>query len=118
MKKVLIVEDEDCYIDRYTDALTGKVVLLFADNVANAIRMFDENTDVAVVVMDACLSSGSMPNSMPVVKHIREAGYTGDIIANSSSFNRTLKAVGCNLECWDGSKSLIPKQLIELLGLQ
>jgi hypothetical protein len=80
--------------------------------------MFDENTDVVVVVMDACLGFNNEPNSIPVVKHIRETGYAGDIIANSSAFNKTLMTAGCNLQCWNSDKLQIPAQIIELLSLE
>ena len=117
MKKILIVEDSMLYINIYTEALAGKAELLIAETVEEAIRLFNENTDVAVVVMDGCLNRNSVFDTHKVIKHIRACGYTGHIIANSSGNNRPLVNSGCNKVCTYGDKNLIPTQLTVLLGL-
>ena len=117
MKKVLIVEDDAIYTDYYKVRLAGKIELLIAEDIKNAIRLFDDNTDLAAIVMDACLDNPSNPDTMKVVEHIRRSGYTGPMIANSSVYNTILIAAGCNVRCNDSDKYMIPEQLIELLGL-
>src|SRR3989338_8254380 len=120
MKKVLIVEDSYAYYSRYIsdlEDLEGTVRMLLARGLTDAWRLFSENTDVDEIVMDACVHSQE-PDTMPLVKRIREAGYSGHIIANSNSSrnNKVLLEVGCNIE-FRGDKIEMVDQLLKLIDV-
>ncbi len=117
MKKILIVEDAPAHINLYISVISDKASVLIANNVKEAVSMFDANLDVAAVVMDACLNSHGIPDTIEIIKHIRESGYKGDIVANSSCYNEELRNAGCNIGCTDANKKITPMKLIELLGL-
>ncbi len=117
MKKILIIEDDINHIEKYEAELGGKVELILAETVVDAKRLFDENTDVAAVVVDGCLTDGGEPDTLEVVRHIRRTGFSGPMIANSSTHNKLLREAGCDKSCTYGDKGIIPTQLIELLGL-
>jgi len=118
MKKVLIIEDVIYVISDYEEELEGKCELLFARRKDDALSLFDENLDnLDAIVIDGSLSHGGNLDTLDIVEHIRKSGYTGDLIANSSTYNDKLVEAGCNLRCMNDAKKFIPKQLISLLGL-
>ncbi len=120
MKKVLIVEDSHGYYSRYRsdlEDLTSEVQMLLAWKISQAWELFSQNSDLDVIIVDACMHSQE-PDTMPLVKKIREAGYKGHIVANSNSSknNKVLLEAGCNLE-FAGDKTEMVDQLLKLIGV-
>lgn len=96
--KVLIVEDRRINQEIYAAELQGKVFLMQAMNLEDGQRLFMENPDVALIVMDACLS-GDEPDSISLVKKIRET-FSGPMIAASAAaeYRKLLLRAGCSHE--------------------
>ncbi len=115
MKKVLIIEDEDGIIRRYRAILEGKVTLIIAKTVEDAERLFMENADADIIVVDGCLSETF--DTGDLVKHIRSTGYSGTMIANSSMYNEKLLQAGCNIRCDRGDKKAVGEQVLQLLSI-
>lgn len=115
MKKILIVEDLERVQNKFSDALAGKVELLQAYTLSQAITLFIEHKEtLAVIAMDACVP-GDEPNSMRIVKMIRAEGFMGPMIAISSLDEYRMKLVeaGCSHEC---EKDRLPEQVLELVA--
>lgn len=112
--KVLIVEDVELYQKRYAQMLKGKVELLQALDLKDGKRLFLENPDISLVVMDACISEDT-PNSIPLVKKIRET-FTGPIIAASAdpSYRKFLVDAGCSHQA---PKADVPSLICTILGI-
>lgn len=110
--KVLIVEDDDLCQTMYTDCLGKTTEILSATTLEDGKRLFDENPDIAIVVMDACVPGGK-PNSMKLVKHIRKT-FSGPMIAASSDsdYQDILVEAGCSLK---SPKYEVPSLVRELL---
>lgn len=81
--KILIVEDEEYLIELLTAFLGEEVRVVSAKTLTEGERVFKENSDIELVVMDCCVP-GKTPNSMWLVQKIRKNGFTGPIIAKSS----------------------------------
>ena len=64
--------------------------------------------------MDACVP-GDWPNTMPLVRKIRQT-FVGPIIANSSllEYRKKLLEAGCDYECEKGE---VAKKVLELIEL-
>ena len=97
MKKILVVEDFDPYYETVKKGLAGKVEIVRAETLSEGHKLFQENPDVDLIIMDACVP-GDRPNSMPLVAEIVKSGYNKPIIASSTlgSYRRKLIAVGYN----------------------
>lgn len=113
-KKVLFVEDRAWQQKDWLEALDGKVEIISALSIAEAEEKFTANTDIAAIVMDACVP-GDEPNTIPLVKKFRET-FTGPMIATSSYFGyrQMLVRAGCDHDC---AKYKVPEKLCEILGL-
>lgn len=114
LPKVLIVEDDNDYQGMYSSELGEKVHLLQAFTINEAEEMFAENSDIALVVMDACVAS-EWPNTQELVRLIR-ASFKVPMIAASSDwdYRQELKRCGCD---HDARKDKVPAMVVELLGL-
>lgn len=112
--KVLIVEDGKQHQQEYTKALQDKVELLQAFDFEDGERMFLENPDISLVVMDACIASDK-PNSIRLLKKIRET-FAGPIIAASAdpSFRNFLVKEGCSHQA---PKAQVPSLVCTILGV-
>ncbi|MEK7574787.1 MAG: response regulator [Patescibacteria group bacterium] len=98
-KKVLIVEDDRVVQSGYCRALDDRVALLHAFSIEQARIMFHANSGLALIVMD-----GFMPgdvSTIPLVHEFRAAGFTGPMLASSTSAEISLKLVeaGCSYKC-------------------
>lgn len=95
MKKILVVEDHDVYYYLIEQKLHGKAELLRGATLSEGRRLFHENPDISLVIMDACVP-GDEPNAMPLVAEIVESGFSKPIIASSSmpSYTRALARAG------------------------
>lgn len=119
MKKILIVEDSAEYQQKFSDALSEKFELLQAFTLPEGIALFEARSDeLAAVAMDACVP-GDSPNSMSVIRYIRDTGYTGPVIAISSlrEYRMVLMAVGCDYECPKADFPLFLLKVLEKAGV-
>jgi DNA-binding NarL/FixJ family response regulator len=114
MKKVLIVEDHRFLQEQWKEELSGKVEILSAFSISEAEEKFVENSDIDLIVMDACVP-GNNPNTSPLVEKFR-ATFVGPMIATSSisGYRQQLMRAGCDYEC---PKEGVVKKLSELLDL-
>lgn len=116
--KILVFEDDSRVTDRYQERLAGEPVeIICAQLPGEAMECYEEHKDtVDIIVMDACLADNK-PDTIPLVRHIRESGFTGHMIANSSEalFNHELIKAGCDLWVRYSNKYDVPDLLIELL---
>jgi len=98
-KKVLLVEDYPAWIKIIKEDLGGAAEVLSATTVEEAEKMFEDNPDIALIIMDACVP-GDEINTLPLVKKIRET-FTGPIIAISANdlYRKKLVEAGCTCEC-------------------
>lgn len=113
LKKVIVVEDDIFFQEMFSRVLSNKVELLQAFTIKEAEKLFAENPDVSVIVMDACVP-GSKPTTLPLVQKIRQT-FSGPIIAASSlpEFRKELLIAGCNHEC---EKIDIPRMVLKIIG--
>jgi CheY-like chemotaxis protein len=111
---VLIVEDDSLLQETYADLLGNHIQLYAAFTIEDALSYFDlhQHTLVAIVV-DACVP-GNTPNTLPVVRHIRESGFAAPIMATSSNpdYREQLVAAGCSHSC---EKKDVAKVLMQIL---
>ena len=114
LKKILAVEDLQHKQDEWRSALNGRVDFLSALTIKEAIELFDNNPDVDVVVMDACVP-GDTPTTQGLIRKIRET-FKGPMIACSSdsSYRRLLMSCGCDHQAL---KDDVPTKVLEVLGL-
>jgi DNA-binding response OmpR family regulator len=113
--KVLIVEDDEHYNARYYKLLSKKATVLIASSLAQAGSMFNDNQDVALIIMDPCVRGGT-PNTLKLTEAIREY-FHGPMIAASGSphFRRKLLDSGCDHEA---TKAEAARMAIKLLNKQ
>lgn len=114
MKKVLIVEDDFGLQASWKRDLESSVILFAADSINAAEKLFTENQDIDLVVMDACVP-GDSPTTIPLIHKIRET-YKGPMIATSSisAYRKMLMEAGCNIEC---IKQDVVKKVLEVLSI-
>jgi CheY-like chemotaxis protein len=123
-KKILVVDD-----DRHSQVILtfklveipNKVIILRAQTLAEAKAQFDDNPDLDLIAMDACVPDPTakgyelhQPNTGPLVKYMRQT-FQGPIVAVSSMFNDYLLKAGCNHDC--DNKHLFPDLALALLKI-
>jgi len=113
-KKVLIVEDSEIYQKEWKKRLSGKVKILSAFTIEKAKKIFSENSDIALIVVDSCVP-GVKINTQPLVRKFRES-FKGPMIAASSGFynKEKLTSAGCNHR---SDKDGVPGKIREVLSL-
>lgn len=116
MKKVLLVEDTEWCYEKISKVLDSKVEVIWADSLEKGKSLFGENPDIDLIIMDACVP-GDAPNSMPLIKHILEAGFKNPIIGCSSMsfYTNNLIEAGATHK---SDKDKVGKLALELLGIQ
>lgn len=105
MKKVLVVDDEPIAA-QIVKAISGRLLggvleVIGAQNLTDAELLFQEHApDLKCIMVDACLV-GDTPDTEPFVRMVREAGYTGPMIAISRDehYCDQLVAAGCSHQC-------------------
>ncbi len=112
--KVLIVEDRGDYQEKYRMRLGEKVLLLQAKDLQTGERLFLENPDIVLVVMDACVP-GVEPNSVPLIRKVRKT-FNGPMIAASMdpSYRRLLVEQGCSHQSPKDDVSFLVCQILGL----
>ncbi len=115
MKKVLIVEDVDRYQQQYARELQGKVTVLPARSITEARKLFSENEDSDLIVMDACVDNDESPDTRELVSAIRRT-FNGPMIASSGlpEYRDILVEWGCSHKA---SKDDVPKKVLEILQI-
>ncbi|MDQ3014455.1 MAG: response regulator [bacterium] len=122
MKKILIVDDEQQNQETLTAGLMKNpdLVILQAYTRQEAVKLFDENPDVALIAMDACMphpdASAFMrgrPNTQWLVAHMKKT-FKGPIVAVSSAYNSYLMEAGCTHKA---EKQDFPHLAAQFLGL-
>lgn len=112
--KVLIVEDVEQYQERYARMLKDKVGLLQALDLENGERLFLENPDIVLVVMDACILA-DRPNSVPLIKKMRLTFAGPIIVASADPDHRNfLVKAGCSHQT---PKENVPSLVCAILGI-
>ena len=115
--KLLIVEDDHSLQEAWKRAIEdyfGSEIILFqATTIPDAQKLWDENPDIDVIAMDACVP-GCEPNTIPLVEHIKGM-FKGTMItiSGSADYRKLLMEAGCDVEC---EKSKLPQTLKRLLG--
>ncbi len=118
--KLLAVEDGKDVQQRFrwsADEFGGLIELDQALNITVAKDKFDETWQgLNLITMDACVP-GTVPNTMDLVRYMRQTGYKGSIIAASSeeAHNMLLMRAGC--DHWCLKDDLFPGKVAEVLGL-
>lgn len=117
MKKVLIIEDDTDWQKNYAIELEGKVELIAAINLQEALTAFQENSPFDLIVLDACLESDDDIDTLPLLGKIRQS-YHGPIITSSRSrrFRQNHINGGCSHEA--KSKGGVPRLVLQLLGIE
>ncbi|MCC7004658.1 response regulator [Candidatus Nomurabacteria bacterium] len=119
LKQVLIVEDNTQRIAAWKSELnrySQQINIVVAESIEDARSEFQKNPTPDLIVMDCCVP-GDDPNTMDLVKEIRE-NYRGPILANSSAgafYTDKLIRAGASHAC---SKGWVPKEILKLLGIQ
>ncbi len=85
MKKLLLVEGNSKWAMRIKSGLAGLAEITWVNNLYDAEDVFFES-DFDLVVLDACVDE-PQPDSLPLLKNIKESGFKGPIIAISTIDN-------------------------------
>ncbi|MFA6274425.1 MAG: hypothetical protein WC662_04660 [Candidatus Paceibacterota bacterium] len=113
---IFIVEDDlKLQMETYPHWFKEDFILLQAYNLEQANKIFSENPNPEVIIMDGCLGGDDF-NTGDLVKKIRET-YNGPIIATSSTFSGDLVAAGCNYQSSKkdvGRLSFIIKEILKI----
>lgn len=113
--KVLIVDDEEEWRERWTRRLTREgAEVLKASSLAEGEELFEANPDITLVIMDACVPGLCQPNSMPLVEKIRQT-FKGPIVAASGrpDFRKLLMDAGANREASKNEVSALVSQILK-----
>lgn len=96
MQKILIVEDDLAFQEMYKHDLEG-FDLLQARTLEQGRKSFERfGNDLAAIVLDGSLGNNEFGDTL--AREIRDAGYTGPMIATSTSMslNDRLRLAGCD----------------------
>lgn len=115
MPKVLVVEDFDYFFNMINRGLSSEIEVLRARTLKEGNNLFQNNPDVDLIIMGACVP-GDEPNAMPLVKKIVDSGYKRPIIACSSISPFTKKLI-CAGATHESSKEGAAKLALKLLNL-
>ncbi len=116
---VLIVEDDTAEQSQYRRLLGNTVKTLSACNIAagkQAILNHQDGKNVfSIVVMDGRLENNIRPDSLELIRMLRDGGFSGPIIAASSSkyFREKMKLAGCSHE---SQKKDIPWLVLKIIS--
>ncbi len=121
--KILIVKAEEKITEVWIAWLDDKVKVISAKTLAEGERLFKENSDdIELVLVDCCVpdDTGDEPNSMGLVEKIRQDGFKGPIIAESSNPEnyKSLRDAGADRTASVFPPREVPELILELLGLK
>lgn len=115
MKKVLVVEDRDMDFCRIEEDLVGKVEIMRAENQSEAKKLFQNNPDVDLIVMDFRVPGEKLDTTF-LVKEIVSSGYSKPIIASSLMYGNRQELIEAGAT-HEAEKSKVAKLALGLLGL-
>ncbi len=112
-KKILIIEDLELQNFVYKEQMKRYFEPLFATTLQEALKLFSENSDIELIVLDSCLE-GDTPDTIPLVKYFRET-FSKTIIATSSNIElrEYLVSAGCDLECDKNDVAKIARKILQ-----
>ncbi len=94
-KSVLVVENDEMVLLFYRrSGLHEKYKVTVVKDLKTLHSIPDPKTFDAMV-MDACVVERT-PDTLPFIKSVREVGYSGFMIPNSSDYNEILIKAGCD----------------------
>jgi len=113
--KVLIIEDQKRAHLEYEYGLRNLVQILSAFTIEEGRKIYKENPDLWLIVMDACVPGGD-PNTLDLTREIRKSFIGRPMIAASMSekFQDLLIEAGCDHKA---DKSQVVDKIKELLKL-
>lgn len=114
MKTILIIEDFESEKKSYVKGFTKKeVTILWAYRLEQAEKLFEENPNPDIIVVDGCVDDHNTLDSIPLIQKIRKT-YKGPMIAASSSDNyrKVMVKAGCDLETWKENVNSLLKQVL------
>ncbi len=112
-KKILIVEDLELQNFIYREQMERYFELLFATTHQEALKLFSDNSDIELIVMDAYLE-GDTPDTIPLVTYFRKS-FSKTIIATSSDikYRKYLLSAGCDLECDKNEVAKVVRKILQ-----
>ncbi len=113
--KVLVLEDRDIDFWKIESEFAGKVEIIRARNQWEFRKLFEENPDFDLIMMDY-FSPGDTPNTLPLLREILENGYTGPIISSSMMYFRRKEMIDAGAT-HEGEKEKAVEIALNLLGL-
>lgn len=114
MKKVLVLEDRDVDFWKIEQAFAGKVELVRASSQREFKKLFEENPNLDLVLMDY-FSPGNTPNTLPLLREIRESAPDIPIISSSLMASRGDEMIQAGATGW-GMKEKAVDIALNLLG--
>jgi hypothetical protein len=99
MRKILIVDDDSggsIINNIQMNYDNKKFIFIVATSLRLGWRAYQDNKDVDLIIMDACVDSEYNPDSMSLIVRIIDDGFKNDIIAASSldEYNKMLMSAG------------------------
>lgn len=114
-KRILIVEDSRGDVQFWLTVLGDRVEGVHAMSIEAVMNFIEIDQNFDMIVMDCCVP-GSDPNTMELVRWIRNIPFTRPILANSSvkEYTKELVKVGASHEC---RKDDVPQFIVKILQL-
>lgn len=113
MKTILFIEDDPDFQDYYLSRFKDSTLVLQAETFNEAEQLFFSNPNIDIIVMDGCLNTMSILNTLPLIGKIRET-YKGFILASSSDehYREAMVKAGCNVGVTKGEVASILRKCI------
>ena len=114
MKTILIVDDSSAWVEMYVKRIPENIAhILVANTLADGEKLFSQNPNPDLIVMDCCVDHENILDSLPLIRKMRET-YNGDMVASSSNsiYRMDMIEAGCNLQADKGDiRPIIHKAL-------
>ncbi|MBU2036992.1 response regulator [Patescibacteria group bacterium] len=113
--KILVVEDDSQWHRIYQRELGDLFEVIIAQTVEDGERLYAENPDVVLIIMDACVP-GDEPTTLELTEKIRQT-FIGPMIGASSmpDYRLALLKAGCDYSSDKGTAAR--KMAKELTGV-
>ncbi|MEA1926163.1 MAG: response regulator [Patescibacteria group bacterium] len=115
MKKVLVLEDRDIDFWKIEQAFAGKADIVRASNQWEFKKLFEENPDLDLVMMDY-FSPGDTPNTLLLLQEIKKSVSDMPIISSSMMYFRRKEMLDAGAT-HEGEKEKAVDIALNLLGL-
>jgi hypothetical protein len=121
---IIVVIDGDIRVYRTLKTMVETVGVpfdwIYSPDINDALGIIDQLENLqsaAIFVIDCCMDGSEVPNTMPIVKYLRQLGFTGPILAQSGEIANTepLMEAGANDKC---EKLEIFSKIKELLPIE